>query len=233
MREMGIRGLREGVLVGAFAVFCIFGCSPREDEASVAYETPQPAHPALRSTRTVPATAAPFRRGHAGETPAPQEEAGLEQPPADSKDLPLPADGMNGEGVLKEDLERLADPEVRQDYERAFRLSFTEVRARRNHAEAIRLLDRIVEKVPGFAPAYRSMAYAYWSTGNPAKALELYRKAVEVDPDYGVGHHALSLFYQFPGFEDQEKAAFHLKRAADLGVKVDQAMGSSSHTEPE
>jgi len=46
------------------------------------------------------------------------------------------------------------------------------------------------ELFPDSANAWDSLAEAYWKSGNTAKAVELYKKAIALDPDGAIGAHA-------------------------------------------
>jgi Tfp pilus assembly protein PilF len=76
---------------------------------------------------------------------------------------------------------------------------------------------------PGFAPGYRVLGYAYLNTGKQSQALNAYRKAVDIDPNYGEAHYALAFMY---AMGDLAAGTEHFRKAMDLGIPDERDLGS-------
>jgi tetratricopeptide (TPR) repeat protein len=157
---------------------------------------------------------------------APQQAPGAAQPgmamatPDAETDgdpaLPLKRTGLNSAEELRRGLATIGNAEARALFERGFRLTFTTKREARGYREARELLERALALEPKLAEAERAIGYAGFNSGmSMAEVLALYRKAVEMKPDYGEAHYALAFFL---GESDPQEGAAHFRRAMQLGV---------------
>jgi tetratricopeptide (TPR) repeat protein len=155
------------------------------------------------------AMGAPRGAGPMSDQPSGPAETGV--------DLPLPLQGLGSVHELERALRRIPGEEDRKAFESAFRLTFTADRQRRDFAEAESAFKDILTRNPNLAEAYRGLAYAEFNRSmNFPATIELYEKAIQLDPDYGEAHYALA-FMLGPG--DPERGRIHFQRAMDLGVK--------------
>jgi len=135
---------------------------------------------------------------------------------ADPSTLPLAEGGLGGQHELDRALGRIEDPEVRESFEDAFRLTFTTSRDARDYGRAKGILAEVVEAEPDLAEAYRSLAYCEFNlTMSFPRTIDLYEQAIDLDPDYGEAHYALAFML---GSSDPERGATHFARAMELGV---------------
>ncbi len=137
--------------------------------------------------------------------------------------LPLKPTGIGSQQEMDRALAQLDSEADKKLFELAFRQSFTSVMGQRDYMSAKPAMETFILKHPEFAPAYRVLAYA---TFNVAFDLEggtnWYRKAVELDPDYGEAHYALSfMLTQF----DLEEGRMHFEKAMELGVDDERNLG--------
>ena len=142
--------------------------------------------------------------------------------PFDDQPVALRLAGMNSAEELQKDLTRLKNAESRSDFETAYRLAFSARQAQRNYPEAMRLAQQVIGREPAFAPAHRVLGYTRFNTGDPDGALASYKKAVEIDPNYGEGQYALAFMY---AMSDAAAGAVHFKKAMALGVKDEREIG--------
>jgi tetratricopeptide (TPR) repeat protein len=150
-----------------------------------------------------------------GRVPSPAPPAAA-APQEDWAALPLKAEGIGSEAELDRALAKLEDGAARAQFEKGFRGCFVTDRARRDYASAVPAMEGVLERVPGFAPAYRVLAYAYFNMSfDMTRAVEYYEKAIAADPDYGEAHYALSFMLTQ---SDLERGRRHFERAIELGV---------------
>ena len=137
--------------------------------------------------------------------------------------MPLKLEGIGSKAELDRALALLDDADARAQFEAGFRRSFVTDRGRRDYVAATAAMESVLRRVSGFAPAYRVLAYAALNTGfDMVGATSHYEKAVELDPDYGEAHYALSfMLTQF----DLERGRTHFKRAMELGVQDERDLG--------
>jgi tetratricopeptide (TPR) repeat protein len=81
-------------------------------------------------------------------------------------------------------------------------------------AEAIPLLQRVVDRDPRNADAFNWLAYATRRNGNPAASLPLYEKALAIDPKHRGAHEYIGEAYLMLG--NVAKAKEHLARLNSL-----------------
>jgi hypothetical protein len=104
----------------------------------------------------------------------------------------------------------------RSSFETAFRLTFTTARDARNYALAKVKFNEVLEGTPNHAPCYRGLAYVEFNTTMDAtKTIDLYDRALALDPNYGEAHYAMAFML---GTGDRAKGEVHFKRAMELGV---------------
>jgi tetratricopeptide (TPR) repeat protein len=130
--------------------------------------------------------------------------------------LALKLTGIGSKVELDHALAKLPDEETRAHFEAGFRSCFVNDPSLRDYPAALAVMEKLLERVPDFAPAYRTMAYAKLNTGfDMAGATALYEKAIQVDPNYGEAHYALSfMLTQF----DPERGRTHFDKAMELGI---------------
>ena len=150
--------------------------------------------------------------------------------PTDGHDVALVATGHNSAEELSRALAKLDDPEAAVDFEMAFRQTFSAKQAQRNYPEAERLIQKIIEKHAGYAPAYRVLGYDRFNMDmrNPGPAMDAYMKAVELDPNYGEAHYAMAFMY---AMGDRSRGLEHFKKAMSLGVEDERHLGERFYSE--
>lgn len=72
----------------------------------------------------------------------------------------------------------------------------------------LRLYEEALASVPSDVALYEKLGYLYLRIGDEARAEELFRQAIQVDPALGSPHLALGTLYQSQGLEAQAVAAF-------------------------
>ena len=88
----------------------------------------------------------------------------------------------------------------------------------KNYAEAERVLKKITQVEPNFLEAYTHLGDLYLNvTRDAGKAAEMYRKAVELDPNHASAHYALGMALTRMGKEQQAVSEF--EKAARLMPK--------------
>lgn len=130
--------------------------------------------------------------------------------------IPLKMTGIGSKQELDHALAGLDDPQARARFEEGFRLCFSNDRSLRRFVDAVPAMEEVLAKKPGFAPAYRVLAYAHFNINfDMEKATDYYEKAVATDPNYGEAHYALAFMLTQ---SDTSRARVHFDRAMALGV---------------
>ena len=80
----------------------------------------------------------------------------------------------------------------------------------KDYARAITLLEVVVQRTPDDADAWNQLAYATRKSGDPAKSIPLYQKALALDPRHTGAHEYIGEAYLALG--DLPKAKEHLAR---------------------
>jgi tetratricopeptide (TPR) repeat protein len=80
----------------------------------------------------------------------------------------------------------------------------------KDFARAISLLEVVVQRTPDDADAWNQLAYATRKSGDPAKSIPLYEKALALDPRHTGAHEYIGEAYLALG--DLAKAKEHLAR---------------------
>ena len=80
----------------------------------------------------------------------------------------------------------------------------------KDFARAITLLEVAVQRTPDDADAWNQLAYATRKSGDPAKSIPLYQKALALDPRHTGAHEYIGEAYLALG--DLAKAKEHLAR---------------------
>jgi tetratricopeptide (TPR) repeat protein len=159
-------------------------------------------------------TKQPVERPPGQEAPAEPQETGVA--------LPLKLEGIGSKAELDRALAKIADPELAASFELAFRKCFVTERRLRRYDEAMGAMATFTAAMPGFAPAYRVMAYARFNLSfDMPGATELYQKAVDADPNYGEAHYALAFMLTQ---SDLERGRRHFERAMELGVPDERSL---------
>jgi hypothetical protein len=164
----------------------------------------------------------PLPPGHppitGGAAPAGAPVAGGEAVAAEQGgELPLPLEGSGGLSELAARTQKLPEA-LRADFDLAFRLVFTLERPKRDAARAQPLVDKLIAapEVAAQAAGHRLAGYLAINRGfDSVAALASYRKAVELDPNYGEAHYALSFTL---AISDLAAGKVHFERAVALGV---------------
>lgn len=98
---------------------------------------------------------------------------------------------------------------VRREYQQAIR------HLRRNeYDEAIRIMGDLIRAEPAESSHYRFRADLYRLQGKPIKALQDYRRIVELEPQSGVGYNGLAEVYLQEG--DLPQALIHARQANEV-----------------
>jgi hypothetical protein len=138
--------------------------------------------------------------------------------PASEQNVPLPL-LLKGPGSAEELSRRLAtleDTDTRKRLEEAFRLTFTVQRTQRQPRQAATLLAPLLKETKAAASAERILGYVSVSSGFKVdEALGHYKRAIELEPDYGEAHYALGFIY---AMNDRDQGEKHFRRALSLGV---------------
>ena len=115
--------------------------------------------------------------------------------------LPLPVLGAGGGGGGGGDAIAAKDP--------AYTAAVQAIDAK-DYARAITLLEVVVQRTPDDADAWNQLAYATRKSGEPAKSIPLYQKALALDPRHTGAHEYIGEAYLALG--DLAKAKEHLAR---------------------
>lgn len=142
--------------------------------------------------------------------------------PTDGQPVALKVDGLNSADELTRALAQLPEDGLKGTFETAFRMAFSAKQAQRNYPDAARLAEQVIAQKPDFAPAHRVLGYARFNTGDATGALNSYRKAVELNPNYGEGQYALAFMY---AMSDKEAGIVHYRKSVELGVKDERDIG--------
>lgn len=145
--------------------------------------------------------------------------------PTDGNAIPLKQSGVGGATELQREKAALPDAAGANDFERAFRLTFTTDRTQRDYSTARELLLALIQKQPRFAGAYRTLGYAEFSLnpGDVGLALQHYNKAVELHPNYGEAHYAIAFMHA--ATENRQEGLQHYRKAMELGVADERHIG--------
>jgi tetratricopeptide (TPR) repeat protein len=159
---------------------------------------------------------APFAPFAGGGGPAKPAEQGAE--------LALPLEGNNSKAQLDRERALIADPTQAASFERAYRLTFAVDRSVRRPAEARELFLQLLQAKPGFAPAFRGVAYTWVDDGfQLEKAIAAYEQAIKADEGYGSAHYGLAFLL---AQTDPEQGKKHYRRAMELGVEDERNLGT-------
>jgi hypothetical protein len=128
----------------------------------------------------------------------------------------LKPQGIGSEAEMAKALAKLPDPALKARFEEGFRACFTSMQVERDYMLAEKAANEVLGKVPGFAPAYRVLAYAKLNNGFDMEgSTELYRKAIAADPEYGEAHYGLAFMLTQM---DPVAGRRHLEKAMQLGI---------------
>lgn len=143
--------------------------------------------------------------------------------PLDDNALPLRQTGLSSAAELNRDRAGLTDYAIQQSYEQAYRFSFCARMAQRDYSQAVDLAGKVVAARPDFAPAYRVLGYALFNTGRAEESLTAYKKALDLNPNYGEVHYALAFLY---AQGDLVTGREHFQKAMDLGIPDERNLGT-------
>jgi Tfp pilus assembly protein PilF len=108
-------------------------------------------------------------------------------------------------GLALADMTKRSDPGAQQDPQY---VQGEKAVARGDYAEATRLLEMVVARDQRNADAYNLLAYSIRRSGDPARAIPLYEKALAIDPKHRGAHEYIGEAYLMLG--DLPKAKEHL-----------------------
>ena len=148
--------------------------------------------------------------------------------PVDPQSLPLKEKGSGSLTELTRAQGGTKNPAAAAAFAQGFHLTFTTDQSRRDYPRARELYQQALRLDPKFAEAYRGLAYAEFNIGfNADAALVNYEKAIELKPDYGEAHYALSFMCAMdPSNQaNMAKGAEHFKRAMELGIEDERNLG--------
>jgi len=158
----------------------------------------------------------------------PMAGMGAPEGPTDGNEVALKLTGSNSAEELNRALARLDDPALKTDFETAYRHTFSFQKAQRNYPYAIELAQKVAAARPDFAPAYRVLGYGFFNTNDQSRALAAYKKAVDIDPNYGEAHYALAFMY---ALGDLAAGREHFKKAMALGIPDERGLGERFYPE--
>ncbi|HXJ78833.1 MAG TPA: tetratricopeptide repeat protein [Candidatus Methylomirabilis sp.] len=141
-------------------------------------------------------------------------------------------------GPAVADPSRRSDPETRKDPQYA---EGEKAIKRGDFETATRLFEAVVAREPRNADAYNLLAYSIRRSGNAARAIPLYEKALAIDPKHRGAHEYIGEAYLILG--DLPKAREHLaaldklcflpcEEYTDLKKAVQQYEASQGRTKP-
>jgi tetratricopeptide (TPR) repeat protein len=131
--------------------------------------------------------------------------------------LRLNSAGHNSETRMKAEMAQVGG-QAAQMYEKAYRLTFTLDRKKREPRTARAIFAQIIDKNPKFGPAYRGLGYTFVDDGfQMGKAIDWYRQSVRADPKYGLGHYGLA--FLLPASGKATEGFKHFQKAISLGIK--------------
>ncbi|MDP1634404.1 MAG: tetratricopeptide repeat protein [Gallionellaceae bacterium] len=113
--------------------------------------------------------------------------------------------GRQGEGtgdVISFHENRSIDKAVREDFDEALGLL-----RKKKYAEAIRLLQKVIQKSQNSAP-YINIALAYEMTGETGLAEDNLKRALEINPDHPATMNEYALLYRRTGRFDEAKKLY-------------------------
>jgi tetratricopeptide (TPR) repeat protein len=120
--------------------------------------------------------------------------------------LAEPGGGYGGEGGGPED----ASPQARSLYTQGI----DHVRAKRWDL-AIGAFSQAVRVEPRFVEAWNMLGYSYRKTKDHARALEAYRRAIDLRPDFPFAHEYIGRLYLAMGNRDQAIRHYEILRRLD------------------
>ncbi len=161
----------------------------------------------------------------AGSPPAPGPDV-----PTDGEAIPLKLTGIGSAAELERAYAKLQDPALRKSLEKGFRYTFSPKTQFRDRAAAKEEFEKVIAGDASCAAAYRGLAYVLFDTGQAEASVASYRKALQLDPEYGEAHYALSFI--LAAAPDQHAAGLeHFKRAMALGVPDERKLGERFYPE--
>ena len=195
------------VVLVAIVLALPLACSRKEEGRRV--DTPA----SSSTSSSNPHGGAAMSREPGGALPNPHAGMGS---PVDPATLPMKETGSGSMAELERGQKATASAEAAGAFATGFRLTFTTDQGKRDYATARDLFQRAIALDAKYAEAYRGLAYAEFNLGfNRDAAMTNYQKALELKPDYGEVHYALSFMY---AMDDRTKGAEHFKKAMELGV---------------
>jgi len=151
---------------------------------------------------------------------------------SDNGNPPLKMAGMGSAQELNTEMAKVKDLDAKdkETIEKAFRISFTIERSKRDMKQAKTLFTMVLKKHPGNALAHRGLAYVAILDGFQVPlAISEYKLAIKGDPTYKEAYYGIASLYLtsnpkegYPFF----KKAMELGAADEHGLKrmYDQAM---------
>jgi hypothetical protein len=135
----------------------------------------------------------------------------------------LKAKGPGSVAELERVQKAFSSPKDKERFAKAFTLVFARDRSARDPRAAKQILKDLLQAHPKVAALYRVLGYAHVDDGFDAeKAIQMYKTAVELDPEYGEAHYALAFMF---GMKDPSKGKAHFRKAMELGVPDGRSIG--------
>jgi tetratricopeptide (TPR) repeat protein len=111
----------------------------------------------------------------------------------------------------------------------AFFSLFAKDKGQRNPQQSKKNLDSVLEKEPLNPMAWRLLGYFHISNGfQLTEAVQCYQKAIEIQPNYGDAHYALSFALTTNNLELGET---HFRRALELGITDERGLAEKYYTQ--
>lgn len=138
---------------------------------------------------------------------------------SDNGNPPLKKTGMGSAQEMNTEIAKLKnlDQKDKATLEKAFRISFTIAREKRDMKQAKTLFDMVLKKHPANPIAHRALAYiAILNSFQVAQAIREYKLAVKADPTYKEAYYGIASLY----LTSNPKTGYpYFKKAMALGAK--------------
>jgi tetratricopeptide (TPR) repeat protein len=203
---MSKSGAGPRMLIALAALLCA-GCPAKRPGSTKVFAGRATSKPSSRPSAKPNAPFAPF--ANRGKKPAVAGESGVERA--------LNLEGHTSLAQMKADALRLHAGPERGRYEQAYRMTFCNDKSKRDPQTAMQLYKQILQEHPEFAPAYRGVAYLFVDNGFQLdKAVEWYKRSVETDANYALGHYGLA--FMLPAMGRADEGFGHFQKAMALGL---------------
>jgi hypothetical protein len=152
--------------------------------------------------------------------------------PANETDnkLPLPKYGIMGLEGLNKTMSKIKTSSIKNHFEKGYRYLFTNKPFARDLKKAKIHFQTILEIDKQNCHGYYGLALTNLLTPSKhrkflKRALGLFLKTVEINPDHGDAHYMLAVIFSF---FDKPKSFFHYQKSIALGVKDEKKIGEAN-----